>query len=107
MMRKFQSGRCHLAFVSRQPDVALECIRSNKRPPQEAKFLGMVTLEDILEKLIQDDIVDETDGRGHTIYVADNNKRKNKKYKETIALWNGYDLKTSATDVLTVFIENV
>eukprot|EP01041_Mallomonas_annulata_P001031 gene1031-2020_t len=61
MVRQFQTGHSHLAFVSEQPVVALECVRKGLRPPNEAKFLGMVTLEDVIEKILQDDIVDETD----------------------------------------------
>eukprot|EP00607_Mallomonas_marina_P002778 CAMPEP_0182425750 /NCGR_PEP_ID=MMETSP1167-20130531/12237_1 /TAXON_ID=2988 /ORGANISM="Mallomonas Sp, Strain CCMP3275" /LENGTH=469 /DNA_ID=CAMNT_0024606717 /DNA_START=293 /DNA_END=1702 /DNA_ORIENTATION=+ len=61
LLRQFQVARCHLALVSEQPEVTEECMRKGVRPPHEARVVGMVTLEDVLEKIIQDDIIDETD----------------------------------------------
>lgn len=61
MLRTFQDGQCHLALVSLDPVKTLECLRNGERPSGDAITLGLVTMEDILEKIIQSDIMDETD----------------------------------------------
>jgi len=61
MLQRFQTGRRHLALVSNQPEVALASMRKGLRPPQEACFLGIVTLENVFEKIIQEDIADAQD----------------------------------------------
>ncbi len=61
MLNIFQSGQCHLAIVTSNPAESLRCLRSGVRPPSSVSVQGIITLEDIIEKIIQDDIVDETD----------------------------------------------
>lgn len=61
MLRTFQDGQCHLALVSLDPVKTLEYLRNGERPTDDAITLGLVTMEDILEKIIQSDIMDETD----------------------------------------------
>ena len=62
ILKVFQTGKSHLALLSEHPACALEYLQKQRRPPQHAAFLGMVTLEDVIEKIIQDEIRDETDG---------------------------------------------
>ena len=61
MLSLFQTGKSHLALVSEEPALALECLRKEQRPPHSARYLGIVTLEDVLERIIQEDIQDEKD----------------------------------------------
>eukprot|EP00741_Cyanophora_paradoxa_P000771 tig00000058_g743.t1 len=56
MLNVFQSGRTHLAIV-RQPDGPVV----PPLLPTKWKNIGICTLEDVIEELIQEEIVDETD----------------------------------------------
>mmetsp|Transcript_849 Transcript_849/g.1821 ORF Transcript_849/g.1821 Transcript_849/m.1821 type:complete len:488 (-) Transcript_849:740-2203(-) len=51
LLNEFQLGRSHMAVV--YDDVS--------KPQGEKKFLGIATLEDIIEEILQEEIVDETD----------------------------------------------
>lgn len=51
VLDEFQQGRSHLAIV--YDDLS--------KPEGERKFMGIVTLEDIIEEILQEEIVDETD----------------------------------------------
>jgi hypothetical protein len=62
LLSLFQDGQSHIAFVTSNPLGSLEAMRKGVRPPTEKEgILGVVTMEDVLEKIIQRDIVDETD----------------------------------------------
>ena len=61
LLRLFQEGRCHLAMVCEDPAAAARSFKAGRRMSQAAAVMGIVTLEDVLEKLIQTDIRDETD----------------------------------------------
>lgn len=64
MLGIFQEGQCHLAVVTEDPACAVQHLRAGSAPPSHARVLGLVTLEDVLEKVIQGDITDETDRFG-------------------------------------------
>eukprot|EP00871_Galdieria_phlegrea_P004230 jgi/Galph1/4808/GphlegSOOS_G3445.1 len=51
VLDEFQQGRSHMAIV--YDDVS--------KPEGQRKFMGIVTLEDIIEEILQEEIVDETD----------------------------------------------
>jgi len=61
LLRLFQEGRCHLAMVTLDPALAASSFKNERRQEGRAAILGIVTLEDVLEKVIQKDIRDETD----------------------------------------------
>ena len=67
-------GGKHLALVSKNPEETSECLSSKRTLRGDAKVIGIVTLEDVLEQIIQNQIIDETD------YCDDrgNNKRSAK-----------------------------
>lgn len=64
MLGIFQEGQCHMAVVTADPACAAEHLRSGHVPPAHACIQGIVTLEDVLEKVIRGDITDETDTFG-------------------------------------------
>lgn len=51
VLNEFQTGRTHMAFI--YDDV--------RKPQDQRKFLGIVSIEDIIEEILQEEIVDETD----------------------------------------------
>lgn len=61
LMSMFQEAQCHFAMVTRDPLSTSECIENKILPIGNARIIGIVTLEDVLEKIIQSDIMDETD----------------------------------------------
>lgn len=69
MLRTFQEGQCHLALVSLDPIQTLECLRNDVHPTDKATVLGIVTMEDILEMIIQSEIIDETDAIHNNAYL--------------------------------------
>jgi metal transporter CNNM len=62
MLSLFRKGRCHIAMVSLDPISSLLCMREGRPCEDErTEVLGIVTLEDVIEKILQHDILDETD----------------------------------------------
>ena len=59
-----------MAFVCARPDLANKAMRAEKPLPVEAGFMGIVTLEDILESVLGDRIYDESDIRDRDRAVA-------------------------------------
>lgn len=51
LLNEFQTGRTHMAVI--YDDV--------KKPLEEREFLGIVSIEDIIEEILQEEIIDETD----------------------------------------------
>jgi len=66
----FQTGRAHLLLISRTPGVA-------------GGAIGVITLEDIIEEIISEEIVDETDR------YEDNQSKKRAKRMTTAAIMRG------------------
>lgn len=61
MLTVFKNNLCHMAIVTNDPLQAIRCLREKRRPTGDAIAIGIVTLEDVLEKILQSEIVDETD----------------------------------------------
>ncbi|OEH73886.1 cbs domain multi-pass transmembrane [Cyclospora cayetanensis] len=70
LLNAFQESRCHLAFVT--PDFLAygEAWRDERSPPPDANLLGIVTMEDVIEQLLQADIMDEFDRKKETSRFA-------------------------------------
>jgi hypothetical protein len=62
VLNLFQQGKSHLAIVADQPDLVRESMRVGKRIPANVHMMGLLTLEDVMERVICEDIADETDG---------------------------------------------
>ena len=61
LLYQFSSGRSHLAIITSDPKRVLEALRSNTIIPVNVHMAGIVTLEDVIERLIKHDIQDESD----------------------------------------------
>ena len=61
LLYQFSSGRSHLAIITSDPKRVLEALRSNTVIPVNVHMAGIVTLEDVIERLIKHDIQDESD----------------------------------------------
>lgn len=61
LLNKFQEDKCHLALVTDKPDLVAEAWRTGVEIPPDVHMAGIITLEDVIEKLIQEDIQDESD----------------------------------------------
>ena len=61
MLALFRKGYCHLAFISNDALTARNNLRMGLPQDNRSEFIGIVTLEDLVEEILQDEIVDETD----------------------------------------------
>ena len=61
MLTVFREGHRHLALVSEDPMQCRFELHEERPPKHYARVLGMLTLENVLEKILQDEIIDETD----------------------------------------------
>lgn len=63
----FQSGTAitgkasHMAIVCEHPDIADHALENGKAIPRKAGVMGIITLEDVMEALLQQNIMDEMD----------------------------------------------
>jgi CBS domain containing-hemolysin-like protein len=57
----FRKGQSHLALVSADPHTARSNFENKIPQSGSSEYIGIVTLEDVVEEIIQDEIVDETD----------------------------------------------
>jgi Hemolysins and related proteins containing CBS domains len=70
LLQLLQSGGSLMAFVCARPDVATKAMEEGRAIPSEGGFMGLVTLEDVLESIIQERILDEMDMTDRTLASA-------------------------------------
>jgi len=61
LLNDFQAGRTHMAFVSRRPELSREASSTGVRPSGSSGCVGLITLEDIMEEILTEEIYDEAD----------------------------------------------
>lgn len=66
ILNEFQKGRSHIALVTKNATQVLQCWRDGVDVPRSVEFVGICTIEDVIEELIQEEIEDESD-----VYVHD------------------------------------
>ncbi|ETI53031.1 hypothetical protein F441_03955 [Phytophthora nicotianae CJ01A1] len=74
MLNEFQKGRSHIALVTKETELVATCWRNNMPIPPHVAFEGIVTIEDVIEELIQEEIEDESDKYVHDIVDVWNTK---------------------------------
>eukprot|EP00612_Vaucheria_litorea_P000638 CAMPEP_0171451604 /NCGR_PEP_ID=MMETSP0945-20130129/45_1 /TAXON_ID=109269 /ORGANISM="Vaucheria litorea, Strain CCMP2940" /LENGTH=449 /DNA_ID=CAMNT_0011976103 /DNA_START=433 /DNA_END=1782 /DNA_ORIENTATION=- len=61
LLNIFQLGRAHIAFVSDDPNATRKALRNGTELTGNAQPIGIISLEDILEEILQEEIMDESD----------------------------------------------
>merc|ERR1712048_232316 len=63
LLNKFQEEKKHLALITNDLDSVQEAWTEGKEIPADVHMAGILTLEDIIEKMLQEDIDDEYDAK--------------------------------------------
>jgi len=87
VLNEFQRTHTHFAIICNQPDTIVESYREGKAIPPDVHMAGIVTIEDVIERLIKEEIEDETDHRSNFNIMVDQAshvkslKEQGKKYR--------------------------
>ena len=63
-LQEFSHGRSHLALVTSSVDSVKRCFSTGKTIPANVHMMGIITMEDIFENIMQKSISDECDNLG-------------------------------------------
>ncbi|KAG3176531.1 hypothetical protein PC128_g17244 [Phytophthora cactorum] len=85
MLNEFQKGRSHIALVTKDTDLVASCWRNKQPVPPHVVFEGIVTIEDVIEELIQEEIEDESDKYVHDIVDVWNTKTEHLRLQVGVA----------------------
>lgn len=61
ILNEFQKGRSHVALVTEHVGEVMRCWHEGLEIPSYVRFTGIITIEDVIEELIQEEIEDESD----------------------------------------------
>jgi metal transporter CNNM len=64
VLNVFQQGKSHLAIICADPAAVEMALKKGEEIPANIEMHGILTLEDVLERLIKEEITDETDAQG-------------------------------------------
>ena len=87
VLSKFQEGMCHLGVVSPRPEEAERALLAGEPIPADARPTGFLSLEDVIEHLLKEEMYDEVDAererwltRGHDNDDNDTDNHNNNKH---------------------------
>lgn len=88
LLKDFQTGKSHMAIVCSDPPALRKAWREGSPVPANLHMAGLITLEDVVEELIQSEIYDESDAsvKETLAGVALKTKRINR-LREVVKLW--------------------
>jgi len=75
LLNKFQEDKCHLGLVVNDPEAVEYAWRNGLEIPPDVHMMGIITLEDVIEKLIQEKIEDESDPDASGHQTRDNSNK--------------------------------
>ena len=61
LLKEFQTGQCHMAYVSRKPELSRAAQANGELPSGSAACIGVITLEDVIEEILMEEVYDEAD----------------------------------------------
>ena len=61
LLQTLREGGSLMAFVCARPDIASDALADGRPLPVEAGFMGVITMQDVFEFIIQDPVYDELD----------------------------------------------
>lgn len=67
MLNVFQTGKSHMALIASDPDAVRQAWRSGEPIPPNVHVAGIVTMEDVIEVLLEEEIADESDAKRHLV----------------------------------------
>lgn len=110
MLALFQKQHSHFAVVCNRPDAVSKAIRDGKPIPPHIHMAGIVTIEDVVERILKSEILDETDdtdGIRNRLKIANRISRlkqlveiEKKKSQPKLEVTTGPEASTSSTTPL-------
>jgi metal transporter CNNM len=62
LLNKFQEKKCHMALIVNEPEAVQDAWSQNIEIPADVHMMGIVTMEDVIEEMLQEEIEDENEG---------------------------------------------